>query len=326
MIISKTPMRLSFVGGGSDLPAHYREDGGAVVSTSITKYAYLCVNNAFDDTIRISYSMTEEVKSVAEINHKLVRVALEKLGIVNGIEIVSIADIPSRGSGLGSSSAFTVGLLNALYAFQGKYRSKESLAREACEIEIDLCREPIGKQDQFGTAIGGMKLIRFHPDGEVDVEPITMPGSSLLQLENSIMMFYTGIARSASPILADQTNQLVTDKSKRATTRRLAEMALTLSAELSKGNHAILGEVMHEGWLLKQTLATGITTPFVDKVYEAARAAGATGGKLAGAGGGGFLVFSVPEGKKGAVRNALSQLREVDFGIDRTGTNIMFSN
>lgn len=324
MIISKTPMRLSFAGGGSDLPAYYQQAGGAVVSTAINKYVFLCVNRAFDDTIRISYSKTEEAKRVADIEHKLFRAALTKLGIENGIEIASIADIPSRGSGLGSSSAFTVGLLHALHAFNGDYRTKEELAREACEIEIDICGEPIGKQDQYGAAVGGLKLIRFHPDGAVDVEPITMPGDTLLQLEASMMMFYTGVVRSASAILSEQTKAVATDVAKQANTKRMVDMAYELHGELSRGHFAAIGESMHEGWLLKKTLAAGVSTPFLDEAYDAARAAGATGGKLLGAGGGGFLVFTVPEAKRPAVRTALVKLTEIDFGIDRNGTNIVF--
>lgn len=324
MIISKTPMRLSFAGGGSDLPAYYREMGGAVVSTAIDKYVFLCVNRAFDDTIRISYSKTEEVKKVADIEHRLVRAMLDKLGIENGIEIASIADIPSRGSGLGSSSAFTVGLLHALHAYKGEYRTKEELAEEACEIEIDICGEPIGKQDQYGAAVGGLKLIRFHPDGKVDVEPITMPGNTLVELEQSMMMFYTGVVRSASAILSDQSKNVASDSTKRKNTARLVEMAHELHAELARGNHQAIGESMHEGWLLKKTLAAGISTPMLDDAYESARAAGAIGGKLLGAGGGGFLVFSVPESSRAAVREALSPMTQIDFGIDRAGTNVVF--
>jgi D-glycero-alpha-D-manno-heptose-7-phosphate kinase len=249
VIISKTPMRLSFAGGGSDLPAYYREEGGAVVSASINKYVYICVNKGFDDTIRVSYSKTEEVKSVGALEHVLVRAALDKLGIKNGIEIASIADIPSRGSGLGSSSAFTVGLLHALHAYNGTYRTKEELAKEACEIEIDICGEPIGKQDQFGAAVGGLKLIRFHPDGGVDVESINMPGDSMFALEKSMMMFYTGIVRSASAILADQQVNLTSDSSKRMATRRMVEIAFQLRDEIARGNVAAVGEAMHAGSL-----------------------------------------------------------------------------
>lgn len=324
MIISKTPMRLSFAGGGSDLPAYYREAGGAVVSTAIDKYVFLCVNRAFDDTIRISYSKTEEVKKVADVEHRLVRAMLDKLGIENGIEIASIADIPSRGSGLGSSSAFTVGLLHALHAYQGTYRTKEELAEEACEIEIDICGEPIGKQDQYGAAVGGLKLVRFHPDGKVDVEPITMPGNSLAELERSMMMFYTGVVRSASAILSDQSKNVASDVAKRKNTARMVEMAHELHTELARGHHQAVGESMHEGWLLKKTLAAGISTPMLDEAYAAARGAGAIGGKLLGAGGGGFLVFSVPENCRAAVRKALEPMKQIDFGIDRTGTNIVF--
>jgi D-glycero-alpha-D-manno-heptose-7-phosphate kinase len=326
MIISKTPMRLSLVGGGSDLPGFYRENGGAVVSAAITKYVYLCVNSAFDHKIRISYSKTEEVEKAGDIQHRLVRAILEKLGIENGVEIASIADIPSLGSGLGSSSAFTVGLLHAMYSYKGLHRSQEDLAWEACEVEIDICGDPIGKQDQYGAAVGGIKLIRFSPDGTVAVEPIVMPGDTQLELERSMMMFYTGILRPASKILTEQSKSIGRDSAKRASTARLAAMADELSVELCQGRIENVGDFLHKGWLLKKTLSPGISTPRVDAAYEAARAAGATGGKLLGAGGGGFLVFTVPEGRRDAVRQALDPMPQIEFGIDRNGTSIVFPN
>lgn len=321
MIVSKTPMRLSFAGGGSDLPAYYREAGGAVISVAIDKYVYLCVNKAFDDTIRVAYSKTEEVTSVHQIEHKLVRAALTKLDISGGVEIASVADIPSRGSGLGSSSAFTVGLLNALHTYQGRSPSQEDLAREACEIEIDICGEPIGKQDQYGAAVGGLKLIQFNADESVVVKPVHMPAHLSETLAQSLMMFYTGVVRSASDVLSIQSQNLISDEKIRLTTKRLVDMAYELSRDLSEGRSDGVGESLHEGWMLKKTLADGISNPFLDDAYEKARAAGAIGGKLLGAGGGGFLVFYVPIGKQDAVRTALSPLPLIDFGIDHGGTN-----
>ncbi|MEJ0005430.1 MAG: hypothetical protein WDM77_03350 [Steroidobacteraceae bacterium] len=200
MIISKTPLRVSFVGGGSDLPQHYRRFGGSVVSCGIDKYVFIAVNPRFDPGIRLSYSKTEEVTTVADLTHPLVRAALNKLGLSSGLEITSVADVPARGSGLGSSSSFTVGLLHALYAYKGQYISKPTLGAEACQIEIDICGEPIGKQDQYAAAMGGLNEIRFNPDESVDVEPIPTPPGFIGAFEKSLMMFYTGITRSASSI------------------------------------------------------------------------------------------------------------------------------
>lgn len=322
MIISKTPMRLSFAGGGSDLPVYYRENGGAVLSTSIDKFVYLCLNKGFDRRVRVAYSRTEEVDRASDLDHKLFRAVLGKLNIEGGVEIASIADIPSRGSGLGSSSAFTVGLLHAVHAYQGRYRSKEDLAKEACEIEIDICGEPIGKQDQYAAAVGGINFIRFNPDDTVDVEPVVMPRETLLTLEGSLMMFYTGIVRSASDLLQTQSANVAGDAAKRANTRRLVELAYELRDELSRGNAEAVGAVMHEGWLLKKSLADGISSGFIDDAYEKALAAGALGGKLLGAGGGGFFVFYVPNDRREAVKQALKPLNFIDFALDTKGSSI----
>ena len=208
MIVSKTPLRMSFVGGGSDLPAYYREESGAVLSTTIDKYMYICVNRKFDGNIRVSYTRTEEVASAADIQHPLVREALDIVGIRGGIEIASMADIPSQGSGLGSSSTYTVGLLNALFAYLGQYASNEQLARLACEIEIGRCREPIGKQDQYAAAFGGLNLIRFHPDETVSVDPVICNPQVLADLEASTLVLFTGRTRSASAVLAQQSEAL----------------------------------------------------------------------------------------------------------------------
>jgi len=326
MIISKTPMRLSFAGGGSDLPVYYREYGGAVLSTSIDKFIYICLNKAFDHRVRVAYSRTEEVNSSNDVEHPLVRAALNKLGIAGGVEIASIADIPSGGSGLGSSSAFTVGLLHALHAYLGQYRSRQDLAAEACTVEIDICGEPIGKQDQFGAAMGGINYIRFNPDETVDVEPVMMPGAALRQMEQSLMMFYTGVVRSASELLKTQADNLASDAAKRRSTRRMVELAGELCTELRQGRPDSLGEIMHEGWELKKSLATGITGGVFDDAYARARQAGALGGKLLGAGGGGFLLFYVPEDRREAVKKALHPMTHTGFALDHRGTTVVFHN
>lgn len=252
MIISRTPLRMSFVGGGSDLPVFYRKFGGAVVSTAIDRFIYVTVNQKFDNRIRISYSRTEEAKSIDRIQHPLVREGLKLVGLDGGIEITSIADIPSKGSGLGSSSSFTVGLLNALHAYAGRHTGAEQLAREACEIEIERCGEPIGKQDQYAAAFGGLNLIQFNPDDSVSVEPVICQRETIRRLQARVLVFYTGITRSASVLLKQQNSVLASERQKCEVTRKLAALAHTLCAELRKDRVDAFGEIIHQGWLLKK--------------------------------------------------------------------------
>jgi D-glycero-alpha-D-manno-heptose-7-phosphate kinase len=323
MIISRTPLRMSFVGGGSDLPVFYRKFGGAVVSTAIDRYVYVTVNRKFDERIRISYSRTEEARSVERIKHPLVREGMKLAGITGGIEITSIADIPSKGSGLGSSSTFTVSLLNALHAYAGRHAGAEQLAREACEIEIDRCGEPIGKQDQYAAAFGGLNLIRFNPDESVAVEPVICQPATIQKLQAHTLVLYTGITRSASAILKHQNTALATEKKKCDVTRKMVELAQTLCGELRKNHVATFGEIIHEGWRLKKSLTGGITTDVIDGWYEKARRAGALGGKLLGAGAGGFLMFVAPPEKHEAIERAL-KLRRIDLRFDPQGSRIIF--
>ena len=324
MIISKTPLRLSFVGGGSDLPAFYRDGVGAVLSTSINKFVYVTINKRFEPGIRLSYSKTEEVLSVAEIEHRIVKATLGKLGVDGGVEITSVADIPSRGSGLGSSSSFTVGLLHALYAYLGQYRPKLDLGREACEVEIDLCGEPIGKQDQYAAAAGGLNIIKFYPDETVTVEPVIAPAGVTDTIESEMLMFYTGIVRSASNVLQQQSDAVAADKAKKQALVRMTELVDVLRDEISSGNTDALGEILHENWMLKKGLTAAISSGDIDDYYDAARKAGARGGKLLGAGGGGFMVFSAPKERHADIKAALSHLRHVDFGFENMGTSIVF--
>jgi D-glycero-alpha-D-manno-heptose-7-phosphate kinase len=324
MIISRTPLRMSFVGGGSDLPAFYRRFGGAVVSTAIDKYVYITVNPKFDHHIRISYSRTEEVDRVARIKHPLVRESLKRLGIDGGIEISSIADIPSRGSGLGSSSSFTVGLLHALHAYAERYASAEQLAREACEIEIDRCGEPIGKQDQYAAAFGGLNFIQFHPDDSVSVEPILCRRATLLRLQENIVVFYTGITRSASRILKVQQSAVGTERKKQKMLKRMVQLANELKAELQNNNLDAFGEFLRANWDLKKQIAGGITNQHIDRCYAAARQAGAMGGKLLGAGAGGFMMFYAPVERHEAIGQALPGLRRVPVRFEPQGSKIIF--
>lgn len=324
MIISKTPLRMSFVGGGSDLPVFYRRFGGAVVSTAIDKFVYVSVNKKFDDRIRVSYSKTEEVASVEKIKHPLVREALKLLNIPGGIEITSIADIPARGSGLGSSSSFTVGVLHALHAFANRYASAEQLARESCEIEIERCGEPIGKQDQFAAAFGGFNFIEFYPDDSVSVEPIICQRETMQELQENTLVFYTGITRSASALLKTQQHVVASEKAKQKVLCRMVEFARELKAELQKNNVAAFGEIIHENWLLKRSLTPNVSTSAIDTWYERARKAGAIGGKLLGAGSGGFLMFYAPQGRHEAITRALKDLRPIHFTFEPQGSKIIF--
>lgn len=324
MIISKTPLRMSFAGGGSDLPAYYRQFGGAVLSTTIDKYIYITVNRKFDHWIRLSYSKTEEVEEVEQIEHRVVRACLQRLHLRNGIEITSVADIPSRGSGLGSSSAFTVGLLHALSAYQGRYRSAEDLAQESCAVELEHCGGAVGKQDQYAAAYGGLNFIRFKNDETVIVEPVICERRVVEELERSLMMFYTGATRSANDILAEQSAVSGSNAEAQSRLHRIAALAETMRGELQRGTAGAVGGILHENWMLKRELTGGISSPEIDQWYETARRAGAAGGKLLGAGGGGFLLFVVPPDKQDEVRNALSQLRHVPFRFEQEGSRIVF--
>ncbi|HMF74373.1 MAG TPA: hypothetical protein VK604_01805 [Bryobacteraceae bacterium] len=322
MIITQTPLRVSFAGGGSDLPSFYRKFGGAVVSTSINKYVYINVNRKFDGGIRVSYSKTEEVATVKEIEHRLVRAALTKLGFSGGLEITSIADIPSSGTGLGSSSAFTVGLLLALHAYQSTYISPSDLAAESCSVEIDYCGCQIGKQDQYASAHGGLNFIRFEPDDTVIVEPILCSGEDLRRLQSSLVSFYTGKTRAASSILAEQSEQAESNKGTQDLLIRMTRLAYDLRAELNRGNIEALGGILDEGWRLKREVHEKVSGPVIDNWYESAKRAGATGGKLLGAGGGGFLTFFAPPERHAAIETALG-LRRIDLSPERSGSRVL---
>jgi D-glycero-alpha-D-manno-heptose-7-phosphate kinase len=326
MIISRTPLRMSFVGGGSDLGVYYRENGGAVLSTAVDKYIYVSVNRKFDNEIRLSYSKTENAKTVAEVEHKIVRHTLELLGIDGGVEITSVADIPSHGTGLGSSSCFAVGLLNVLHAYLGRHVSAAELGRLSCLIEIEKCLEPIGKQDQYASAYGGFNLIEFKPDESVVVSPIIMPPKLKAQLESEIVVFYTGKTRSASAILKDQAAGVASQAQKRQALDRMVRLAYDLAHDLQSGRLDTFGDILHENWRLKREMAAGVSSDDIDAWYEAGQRAGATGGKILGAGSGGFLMFHAPQERIADVRRALDFLRPVPFGFEPNGSQIIFYN
>lgn len=317
-------MRMSFVGGGTDLASFYREHGGAVVSTAIDKYMYITVNHKFDAGIRASYSQTEQVEKVSDLKHPLIRAALKVVGIEGGIEMSSMADIPSRGTGLGSSSAFTVGLLHALHGYRHQYVSAEQLAASSCHIEIDICQDPIGKQDQYASAYGGLNYLRFHPDETVSVDPIICRMETLARLQDHLLVFYTGRSRSAGDLLSEQTRKTATDPRIQQTLVKMMGLAADLKRELEQDNLAAFGEIMHANWVYKKSLVEGISDSEIDGWYASARRAGALGGKLLGAGRGGFLLFYAPPERHATIAHELSGLREVKFHFDRNGSQIVF--
>ena len=324
MIISRTPLRISFVGGGSDLPAFYRQEPGAVVSTAIDKYIYITVNPKFDRKIRASYSRTEIVDSVEELQHELIREALRMVDIDGAIEVTSIADIPSRGTGLGSSSTYTVGLLNALYGHRSHLAGAERLAREACEIEIERCAKPIGKQDQYIAAYGGLQFIRFNGDESVFVDPIICRPATKRALEDGLLLLYTGLTRSADAILEEQSHNTQDDGGKRASLRRMVGYAEQLQEALVRNDLDGFGEVLHANWMEKRRLASGITKPCINEWYGRARAHGAIGGKILGAGGGGFLLIYAPRERHAEIREALPELRCVAFRFSPQGSKLIY--
>ncbi|MBI4367219.1 MAG: GHMP kinase [Deltaproteobacteria bacterium] len=324
MIISRTPLRVSFLGGGSDLPSYYRQHGGAVLSTAIDQSVYVTVSRKFDDAVRVSYSRTEEVARASQITHPLVREALAMLNIEGGIEITSVADIPAKGTGLGSSSSFTVGLLNALHAYCGRHVPAVKLAQESCEIEIERCGEPIGKQDQYAAAFGGFNFIRFDADDTVEVKKVLCSPQLTAGLRDRLLFFYTGLTRSASSLLQQQSTEMAASKEKSNAMGAMVRLAEAAYTDLCDGKIDAFGPMLHEAWQIKKQMTDGISNSLIDKAYDAAIAAGAEGGKLLGAGGGGFLMFLAPPERHDAIRGALSTLRETPFRFASQGSSIIF--
>lgn len=321
MIITRTPFRMSFAGGGSDIASFYEKHDGCVLSTTINKYMYISVHPSFEmkETV-LKYSQTEIVDNIDTIDHRYFKEILSLLRI-SGVEISSTADVPA-GTGLGSSSSFTVGLLHALYSYKGKFVSKEKLAKKACEIEIERLKNPIGKQDQYAAAYGGLNFYQFNKDGSVFVEPIIMKKELYAQLERNLMMFYTGELHSANAILKEQSINIASgDKEKNQL--KMCELAKELRSELQQNNVDAMGEILNEGWKLKRTLANGISNPEIDEYYETALRHGAIGGKLLGAGGGGFLLFYVPEKRQQEVRMALN-LTQMPISFDNQGSSVIY--
>jgi len=321
MIISQTPYRVSFAGGGTDLPAFYENEHGAVLSAALGSHMYVTVSPRFDATTRVAYTRTEIADGIDKIDHTIVREALRMTGLGRHLEITTIGDVPA-GTGLGSSSALTVGLLNALYAYQGKVTSPDRLAEEACRIEIDILGKPIGRQDQYAAAFGGLNYIRFLPDHTVEVEPVACRRSTLDAIEDRALMLYTAQQRDADSILSKQSAGTA---DRMTVLREMRDQALEIRSALSgTGNVDEFARVLDHGWALKRSLGFGISSGFVDDWYRKARDAGAEGGKLLGAGGGGFLFLQAPPDSHEAIREALGRPREIEFAFDRRGSRIIF--
>jgi D-glycero-alpha-D-manno-heptose-7-phosphate kinase len=322
VIISKTPLRVSFVGGGTDLGDFCDEHGGAVVSSAVDKWIHVVVAPRFEGDLRVSYSTTEIVPTASEVQHELVREALRLTGLPRGLDIATLADVPSQGTGLGSSSAVTVGLLGALYAYQGLFRSTAELAEEASHIEIDILKKPIGRQDQYATAYGGFNFIEFLPRQQgVRVEPIVCPPQTLERLHRSLMLFYTGRQRAASDVLSWQ-RQAIVEGSATDALLAMRDLAYELREVLGRGDVDSIGPLLHRNWELKRSLVTGLSDVQVDDWYQRALDAGASGGKLLGAGAGGFLLIMAPPERLPKVRATLSDLREVPFHFAARGTHV----
>jgi D-glycero-alpha-D-manno-heptose-7-phosphate kinase len=326
MIVSRAPVRLSMGGGGTDLPSYYERYGGFLMSATINKFVYLMVEKRFHRSIRLSYSKTEIVAHVDEIEHRIFREALKFAGIDNQIELVSLADVPSQ-CGLGTSSTFTVALLNALFVYKKNYLSLDELARAACRIEIELLREPIGKQDQYSAAYGGFNAYTFEKNGTVRVEPVGVSEERLLELQNNLFLFHLGKERSASDILAVQ-DKNVKEGGAGAAERlhKIKDLGLRTRKIMEGGKLDEFGELMHEHWLTKKKLSDKISDPFIDEAYELARSRGALGGKVVGAGGGGFLMVYCPRGRSALVEGMRKLgLEPTWFAFEREGAKVVFN-
>jgi D-glycero-alpha-D-manno-heptose-7-phosphate kinase len=324
VIISRTPYRISFFGGGTDYPAWFRRHGGSVLATTIDKYCYLTCRYLppfFEHRFRIVYSRIENCASVEEIAHPAVREVIRHLRMDRGLEIHHDGDLPAR-SGMGSSSAFTVGLLHALYALKGVMPGKRKLARESIHIEQDVLRETVGSQDQAATAYGGLNHMTFLPDGEISVQPVALPAERILELNAHLMLFYTGIRRTASDVAGSYARETAANERELATIGELVGRSLSVLED--GGPIGRFGTLMHEAWEAKRRLGPEVSNPVVDRMYSDAVAAGALGGKLTGAGGGGFLLLFVPPERRQAVREALGGLIHVPFQFEHAGSQIIF--
>ena len=322
MIIVQTPLRISFFGGGTDFPDFFRKEGGCVLSSAIDKYIFVTIKKRFDRKLRIGYTQTEMVDDLDQIHHELIRESLRLARIDHGVEITTMGDIPSEGSGLGSSSTVTVGALHAMYAYLGEIVPVERLAREACEVEIEILKRPIGIQDQYIAAYGGLRFFEFLPNGQVTAEKIQLSSEAQRALNSNFMLFFTGMSRNSSTILKEQVGNL---KDRLNELRELKYMAHEARCAIETGNFDELGVLLHQSWELKKRLAGTISNGQINEIYESARGAGAIGGKIAGAGGGGFFLLYVPIEHQNKVRTKLNGLQELPFRLEDDGTKVIFN-
>lgn len=322
MIIVQTPLRVSLFGGGTDFRAFFLEEGGCVLSSAIDKYIFITVKQRFDQKLRVGYTRTEMVDHVSEIKHELIREAFYMTGIDRGVEVTTMGDIPAKGSGLGSSSTVTVGALHAMYALKGEIVTAECLARQACEIEIDHLGKPIGIQDQYIAAYGGLRFMEFAIDGEVLTQKIELNSNQKRYLNERLLLFFTGITRRSDTILDEQNKNI---KDRIGLLREMKRMAYIARDEVRAGNLDAIGELLHESWQLKKQLASKISNHKINDIYSAAIHAGAIGGKITGAGGGGFLILYCPIEKQESLRTALSNLQELPFQLEPDGSKVIFN-
>ena len=322
MIITQTPLRISFAGGGTDMKDYYAQSGGAVISSAIDKYIYVVIKERFDRKIRVGYTRTEMVDTVDQIEHELVRECMRLTGITGGVEIATMADIPSEGSGLGSSSTVTVGLLNAMYAYQGVLVTAETLAAQACQIEIETLGKPIGKQDQYIAAYGNLRRFEFKADESVTTHLVDFSDEKRRRFGECLMLFYTGITRQADVILSEQKANV---ENKRGFLDQIKGQVSEVETALTDGNQNKVGRLMQLGWEWKKQMAGRISSAAIDDLYERALDAGATGGKIAGAGGGGFLLLYCPPDRQANVREVLAEMKELPFSLERDGTKVIFN-
>jgi len=321
MIITQTPLRVSLLGGGTDFEDFYKEYGGAVLTTTIDKYVFVIVKERFDEKIVLNYSERETTDSVKNIRHDLIRESMRTVGVEKGIEITTLADVPSEGTGLGSSSSILVGLLHALYAYLGILVTAEQLASQACNIEINILKRPIGKQDQYIAAYGGLRLIKFSKNS-VDVNLVDLDSKRKQILNDSLLLFFTGMTRDSSTILSDQKSRIGNNN---AILKRLALLAELGEKRLVGGTINDVGKLLHENWELKKMLSARITNQAIEDMYKLARDAGAVGGKIVGAGSGGFMLLCVNDGKRDNVREAMKEYRELPFNLENDGSKIIFN-
>lgn len=322
MLITQTPLRVSLAGGPTDLPQYSEKHGGEVVGFAIDKYLYVWIKERFDRQIIVNWTKKETVASISEIQHELVREAARLAGLDDGFEVITTADIPSEGSGLGSSSALTVGLLNAFFLYRGMQIATTELARLAARIEIDLLGKPIGRQDQHLCALGGIQRLHFGPGGKITASSLKLTSETLRLLNQNLLLFYTGATRKASEILASHAEDF---DSRLELYHRMKALVPRMCAILEEGRVDELGGILDEGWQIKKSLGRGVSLPAIDEMYDTARRGGALGGKVCGAGGGGFLLLYCPIEAQATLRTKLAAYAEMPFQIERDGTKAVFS-